>query len=241
MVAHGREMGLLKSFLVLLLLGLLPQKSLAEDAPVVVELFTSQGCSSCPPADELLREMSERPDVIALAFHVDYWDYIGWKDTFGNPEFTLRQKGYAHAQSARTIYTPQFMIAGHTAVGGAHPQEIDALITEEAARAEDLHIQVVLADEGRIRISASPLVRLQGPVQINLVRYLPSAEVSITRGENKGRKIDYANVVTSWQILGTWSGMGDLTVEAPYSGDERGIVILQAADFGPILAAARID
>lgn len=241
MVAHGREMGLVKSFLVLLLLGFFPQKSLAEDAPVVVELFTSQGCSSCPPADELLREMSKRPDVIALAFHVDYWDYIGWKDTFGNPEFTLRQKGYAHAQSARTIYTPQFMIAGQTAIGGAHPQEIDALIAEAATRPENVRIQVVLADEGRIRISASPLARLQGPVQINLVRYLPRAEVSITRGENKGRRIDYANVVTSWQILGTWSGRGELSVEAPYSGDERGVVILQAAGFGPILSAARID
>jgi len=241
MVAHGREMGLVKSFLVLLLLGFFPQKSLAEDAPVVVELFTSQGCSSCPPADELLREMSKRPDVIALAFHVDYWDYIGWKDTFGNPEFTLRQKGYAHAQSARTIYTPQFMIAGQTAIGGAHPQEIDALIAEAATRPENVRIQVVLADEGRIRISASPLARLQGPVQINLVRYLPRAEVSITRGENKGRRIDYANVVTSWQILGTWSGRGELSVEAPYSGDERGVVILQAAEFGPIRAAARID
>lgn len=241
MVAHGREMGLVKSFLVLLLLGFFPQKSLAEDAPVVVELFTSQGCSSCPPADELLREMSKRPDVIALAFHVDYWDYIGWKDTFGNPEFTLRQKGYAHAQSARTIYTPQFMIAGQTAIGGAHPHEIDALIAEAATRPENVRIQVVLADEGRIRISASPLARLQGPVQINLVRYLPRAEVSITRGENKGRRIDYANVVTSWQILGTWSGRGELSVEAPYSGDERGVVILQAADFGPILSAARID
>ena len=241
MVAHGREMGLVKSFLVLLLLGFFPQKSLAEDAPVVVELFTSQGCSSCPPADELLREMSKRPDVIALAFHVDYWDYIGWKDTFGNPEFTLRQKGYAHAQSARTIYTPQFMIAGQTAIGGAHPQEIDALIAEAATRPENVRIQVVLADEGRIRISASPLARLQGPVQINLVRYLPRAEVSITRGENKGRRIDYANVVTSWQILGTWSGRGELSVEAPYSGDERGVVILQAAGFGPILSAARVD
>lgn len=241
MVAHGREMGLVKSFLVLLLMGLLPQKSFAEDAPVVVELFTSQGCSSCPPADDLLREMSDRPDVIALAFHVDYWDYIGWKDTFGNPEFTLRQKGYAHAQSARTIYTPQFMIAGQTAIGGAHPQEIDALIAEWASQAEKVSIQVFVAEEGRIRISASPLARLQGPVQINLVRYLPSAEVSITRGENKGRRIDYANVVTSWKILGTWSGRGELTVEAPYLGEERGVVILQAADFGPILAAARID
>lgn len=241
MVAHGREMGFVKSFLVLLLLGVLPQKSFAEDAPVVVELFTSQGCSSCPPADALLQEIAVRPDVIALALHVDYWDYIGWKDTFGSPEFTSRQKGYAHALQARTIYTPQFMIAGQATIGGAHPDEIEAQIAEHAGRAEGVRLEVVLGDDGKIRISANPLARLGGPVRIELVRYLPSATVNIAHGENKGRRIEYANVVTSWQTLGTWSGRGDLKVEAPYSGDERGVVILQMDNFGPILAAARID
>ena len=126
MVAHGREMGLVKSFLVLLLLGFFPQKSLAEDAPVVVELFTSQGCSSCPPADELLREMSKRPDVIALAFHVDYWDYIGWKDEFAHPGFTKRQKAYAKAAGERMVYTPQMIVHGVVRVVGHEPEALAA-------------------------------------------------------------------------------------------------------------------
>lgn len=234
-------MNFFKTFLFLLFLGLGPLKAGAGEGPVVVELFTSQGCSTCPPADALLQELAQRPDLIALALHVDYWDYIGWKDTLGSGAFSLRQKGYAKAIHARTIYTPQLMIAGRTPVGGAHREEIEALVAEQKSLADSARVDAVLGDDGIIRISASPLVRLQGPIVIELVRYLPNVTVDITRGENKGHRFNYANVVTSWQTLGTWSGRGDLKVEAPYSGDEHGVIVFQAANFGPILAAVRID
>ncbi len=223
------------------LLAFLPMSARAGESPVVVELFTSQGCSSCPPADALLEELAARPDVIALALHVDYWDYIGWKDTLGSPEHTRRQQGYALAAHERMIYTPQFIVGGRVPVGGAHPDELEGQITEQANADAQIALSVSLLEGGRLTISAEPLARLTGPIQIELVRYLPQAVVDITRGENKGRRITYANVVTSWQTLGTWSGRGALSAEAPYTGDEPGVIILQGASFGPIYAAARIN
>ena len=100
----------------------------ADDMPVVVELFTSQGCSSCPPADALLHELSKRDDVIPLALHVDYWDYIGWKDSFAQPAFTARQRGYAQASGRRAIYTPQMIIGGQFDVVGNRPMDVAAII-----------------------------------------------------------------------------------------------------------------
>lgn len=223
------------------LLALLPISARAGDNPVVIELFTSQGCSSCPPADLLLQELAKRPEVIALALHVDYWDYIGWKDTLGSAENTARQQGYARAAHARTIYTPQFMIAGQIALGGAHSAEIEGEIAKSRGASDPVRISVERNGDGQIKIAAEPLVRLAGPVLIELVRFAPEVTVDITRGENKGRRISYANVVTSWQTLGTWSGRGALTVEAPYLGDEPGVIILQDANHGPIYAAARIN
>jgi len=223
------------------LLALLPISARAGDNPVVIELFTSQGCSSCPPADLLLQELAKRPEVIALALHVDYWDYIGWKDTLGSAENTARQQGYARAAHARTIYTPQFMIEGQIALGGAHSAEIEGEIAKSRGASDPVRISVERNGDGQIKIAAEPLVRLAGPVLIELVRFAPEVTVDITRGENKGRRISYANVVTSWQTLGTWSGRGALTVEAPYLGDEPGVIILQDANHGPIYAAARIN
>ena len=98
------------------------------ESPVMVELFTSQGCSSCPPADALLAELADRDDVIAMALHVDYWDYIGWKDKFADPAFTKRQKLYAYAAGTRTIYTPQMIVNGREHVVGSKPMKLADLI-----------------------------------------------------------------------------------------------------------------
>ena len=98
-------------------------------SPVVVELFTSQGCSSCPPADKLMHELAKRDDVIALALHVDYWDYIGWKDVFAQPEFTARQRAYARLGNRKMIYTPQMVINGRDHVVGSNPKDTNALIS----------------------------------------------------------------------------------------------------------------
>ena len=113
--------------------------SVAQDSnPVVIELYTSQGCSSCPPADALLKEYADRDDVITLALHVDYWDYIGWADTLARPEHADRQRGYAAAAHKRTIYTPQMVLNGEDHVVGSHPDELAAGIQRHQARAKQV-------------------------------------------------------------------------------------------------------
>ena len=207
--------------------------------PVVVELFTSQGCSSCPPADALLAELAPRDDVIALALHVDYWDYIGWKDVFASPVFTKRQKAYARAAGARTVYTPQMIVGGSSVLSGLKPMKLVDLIREQGAAAP--RVRIVLARAGdavEIRAEAEP--PLDQPATVQLVRYLPEKRVEITHGENAGRSIAYANIVTHWQALGDWDGKGPLAIAAPAPGTEPVVVIVQEPGPGAILAAARL-
>ena len=114
----------------------------AAGEAVVVELFTSQGCSSCPPADRILGELAERDDVIALALHVDYWDYLGWKDEFASPQYTKRQRAYARAAGERTIYTPQMVIGGQDHVIGSRPMKVSQAIQKHIAKAQPVRVQL---------------------------------------------------------------------------------------------------
>ena len=207
--------------------------------PVVVELFTSQGCSSCPPADALLAELAPRDDVIALALHVDYWDYIGWQDTFANPAFSKRQKAYARAAGARTVYTPQMIVDGTEVLTGLKPMQLADAIRERGMRVERVRITLRRAGENvEIRATAEP--PLDGAVVVQIVRYRPEAAVAIRNGENAGREIRYSNIVTHWQPLGDWDGQGPLALSAPAPGPEPVVVIVQEPGPGPILAAARL-
>lgn len=215
---------------------------LAQDGsgnPVVVELYTSQGCSSCPPADRLFDELTARDDVIALALHVDYWDYIGWSDTFGSPAFTDRQRAYARAAGARTIYTPQMIVAGMDHLVGVRPSELATLIAHHAETPRP--VELSLERQGEVvKVDARAVAPLPGGASVQLVRFRPHARVEIARGENAGQTIDYRNIVTAWQAVADWDGQSDLvlTVEAP--GAEPVVVILQAPGPGPILAAAAL-
>jgi hypothetical protein len=110
----------------------------AQNQPVVIELFTSQGCSSCPPADAFMHKLAQRSDVIALSMHVDYWDYIGWKDEFGRPENAARQRAYAQTAGRRSVYTPQMIIAGEDSVVGTHPMDVADLIRKHSADTKDV-------------------------------------------------------------------------------------------------------
>ena len=212
----------------------------SEPRPVVVELFTSQGCSSCPPADAFFgEELAGREDVIALALHVDYWDYLGWRDNFANPAFTKRQKNYARAGGHRMVYTPQIIVGGRDHVVGNHPQEVRALL--EAHKAVDSPVMVRLTRRGeRVEIEAMA-VESPGPMLIHLVRYEPENEVSIKRGENAGRKLSYANIVTDWHVIAEWDGRAPLRIKAPASGDAPVVVMVQSKGYGPIWAADRIE
>ncbi len=215
----------------------------AKADPVVIELYTSQGCSSCPPADAYMTELAARDDVIALSLHVDYWDYIGWKDSFGSPHFTARQKAYARAAGERSVYTPQMIVGGAERVVGNHPRDLGLLIRKHAARPDPVKMELVRGG-GKLTIRARAVGQISGPVAVQLVRYIPSASVRIKRGENAGRVIDYSNIVTEWQHIGEWDGQGPLALSVPVSGSDPVVVILQgkAGKKGPglVLAAAQL-
>jgi Uncharacterized secreted protein len=220
---------------------------MAKSGPVVIELFTSQGCSSCPPADALFEEIAERPDVIALALHVDYWDYLGWKDPFGKPEFTARQKAYALAAGERTVYTPQMIVEGREALVGPQRNDLIAAIAREVEEAAQVDLTIT-GQGGRYEVSLRPVDGAGEPAVVQVVRYQPRATVDILRGENAGRTVIYSNIVTSWRSVADWDGKTPTRLSIELEGDSPAVLIVQAAREGhsmplpgPILAAGRLD
>ena len=212
-------------------------QAVAENGPVVVELYTSQGCSSCPPADAMLHDLAKRDDVIALALHVDYWDYIGWKDVFGRPENTARQHAYARAANATTVYTPQMVIGGVDHVIGSRPMQVMDAVQAQSRRG--YLFDVTLTRQGNyVRIIAPAGAR--GDYAVQLVRYTPQATVAISRGENAGRDLSYANIVTAWDVIGRWNGQSALALDVEASGDSPVVVIVQQSTDGPIVGAAQL-
>lgn len=213
-----------------------------ERGPVVVELFTSQGCSSCPRADAMVLELAKREDVLPLALHVEYWDYIGWTDSFGDPANTARQKGYAQVAGRDMIYTPQMIVMGQEDVVGARAMKLAELIMHHMQ--EPVPVLLEATREGtRLNVDLRPAEGpVEGPLQLQLVRYAPLRHVEIRRGENAGRSLDYANVVEGWQVLGQWDGQGPVTftAEVALEEDHKIAILVQRAGFGPILAAARV-
>jgi len=208
------------------------------DGAVVVELYTSQGCSSCPPADALLGELAGRDDVIALALHVDYWDYIGWADEMARPEHTARQKAYAIASGKRMVYTPQMVIGGVDHVTGYKPMQVADLIRKHEAAQHPVTLSVRREDE-RIMIEARATGPVDVPVVVQVARFLPKRTVAIKRGENAGKTLDYHNIVDLWAEIGEWNGRGTYSATARVAGDQPVAVILQEAGHGAVLAAAR--
>lgn len=227
-------MRLLTATLLAALAGAAP----AEEQPVVVELYTSQGCSACPPADAMLGELAGMEGVIALALHVDYWDYIGWPDAFAAPAFTGRQKAYARAAGERMLYTPQAVVNGQDRLVGNDPMEV-----MESLRAHSGAVTPVILRLSRDGESVTVEIRAEGPVPplaIELVRYRPQARVDIAGGENAGLTVDYSNVVTLWRTVGRWEGKEPLTMTVQAPGPEPAVVLLQEEGPGRILAAAEV-
>jgi len=204
----------------------------------VVELYTSQGCSSCPPADEMLKQLALRDDVIPLALHVDYWDYIGWVDDLANPAFTARQQAFAAAAGARTIYTPQMVIGGLDHVIGSRPIEVMDNLQRHSTKPALVEISMSVEGE-TLTVDASTVQGLTGEAVVQLVRYMPEVTRNILRGENAGKTITYANVVTSWEMAAVWDTSAPLALSAEVPGDDAIVVIVQDGTDGPILAAAQ--
>lgn len=211
----------------------------SADSPVVVELFTSQGCSSCPPADKILGELAQRDDVIALALHVDYWDYIGWKDQFADPAFTTRQRAYAHAAGSRRIYTPQMVVGGRDHVIGTKPMQLAEEI--EKHRDAPSPVRVSLRRQGEhVTIRAKAEGGIPSGSTVQLVTYSPKEVVDVRRGENAGRRLAYHNIVRDWITVGTWNGSDDYAVRVKVTSDLPVAVLIQAPDAGAILGAAKL-
>ncbi len=220
-----------------------------DGAKVVVELFTSQGCSSCPPADAYLAELARRDDVIALSFHVDYWNYIGWKDPFSSPDSTARQRAYGRALQKRYVYTPQIVVDGRAETVGSNRATVDSLI-RMAAVAQKIDIDVAHNEDGTADISIPSAVaggesagqragRKAGEVWIGF--YDAAIETEIRAGENRGETIVNANVVRSYKRIGSWTGAAlkknvDLNALGA-TGRDGCVIVLQAPDNGPIIGA----
>jgi hypothetical protein len=209
-----------------------PARAQSPSRPVVLELFTSQGCSSCPPADALLRELARtRADLLPLAFHVTYWDRLGWPDRFALPEATARQRGYARLSHLGTIYTPQLVVDGRTDVIGSDRHAVLAAIA--AARPVSAAALSLAADGPRLIME---LGAGQGAGEILLVGFDPEHTTPVRRGENAGRALVEANIVRALLPLGPWHG-APRHLAVPRPPGERHAVLVQAAD-GSYLAAA---
>jgi hypothetical protein len=199
----------------------------------VVELFTSQGCSSCPPANANLIKVKDQPGVLALSFNVTYWDYLGWKDTFGKPEFTQRQVSYEPSLGHDGPFTPQVVVNGRADAVGAAPGQIQHLISSAGqTRGPSLSIA-----GGKISIGAGSAPG--GKADVRLVRYTKGiVQVPVARGENTGRTLPHANVVHSLKKLGGWTGDAAVLDLPAASGGLSTAVLVQSPGGGPILAAA---
>jgi hypothetical protein len=235
---RGSAMRLLTFLLAWLFLAL-PLQARAQQGPVVVELFTSQGCAACPPADALLALLAEREDVIALSLYVDYWDYLGWTDSFGNAAFTARQRAYAKSRHSRSIFTPQMIVQGQDVLIG---HDVESITDRIAARLNaGSPVEVTARREGgALRIRLDPLEPVAGLAEVSVVEYMPSAQVVISAGENAGKHMRYTNIVTDWSTVGRWAGQPDEFV-VPAVGEGPLAVVVQRVGFGPILGAAQLD
>jgi hypothetical protein len=179
----------------------------AGETRALLELFTSQGCSSCPPADKLLGEFSADPSVVALSVPIDYWDYLGWKDTLANPAHSARQRAYAHLRGDRQVYTPQIVINGAAHALGSDHTAIERAIAQTDQKPGVMSLPVLLSMGGsglNVQVDTAKTDHATGEVW--LCPLMKSVPVTIERGENHGRTIIYHNVVRNWVKLGDWTG-----------------------------------
>lgn len=227
--------------LLLLLIGTTAAAAQTGQNLPVVEMFTSQGCSSCPPADKLMETLAQRKDLVALSFSVDIWDYLGWKDTLASPKFTYRQRTYATARGDGNVYTPQAVVNGMVHVIGSDKAAIEHALKQTRRPVADDGISLsAKADGAVLKISAGTAASpdlANGTLWLVTVR--PKVDVNIKSGENSGRTLTYFNVVREMTPVGMWSG-APTTVDLPAGDvlrpDETCAVLLQKGKGGPILA-----
>ena len=214
--------------------------------PTLIELFTSQGCSSCPAADAFVAELGEREDVIALSMHINYWDYIGWKDPFASEATTARQRSYARRLSRGMVYTPQTVIDGAAHAVGSNRGSVERAILKARAQPRlRLDIGLALTDDKGLVVSL-PGAHFDGAAAVWLARYDAEQITPVSRGENSGRTLRNTNVVRDLQKIGTWTGE-PLELHLPASaltagegGRDGCVIIVQAENFGPVLGVRKL-
>jgi len=221
-------------------LALTSASALAK-SPVVVELFTSQGCSSCLKADSLIGEVADRPGILALTYAVDYWDYLGWRDTFAKEDYSTRQRAYMKRMSGREVYTPQIVVNGTAETAAIHADKVDQLISK-AQRTKGLPSpQIRQRSDTRISVGSGRYPK--SGAEVWLVRFDPSDQaVEIKRGENRGKTMVYHNVVRELVRLGSWTGRArsyTLPAAEAESTDDglEGVILVQGAKGGRILGS----
>ncbi|MFQ5617602.1 MAG: DUF1223 domain-containing protein [Rhodospirillales bacterium] len=238
----------IKSLILFFALAAAPFSLAAAERPLtVVELFTSQGCSSCPPADAFLGELAGRDDVLALSFHVDYWDYIGWKDPFASADHTRRQRDYSRTLGLRYVFTPQMVIQGAAyATGSDRPAVIDRI--EKNRALARIPVELREGDDGGVRLFIADTTAEGGEAAdeaaVWLVVFDREHLTPIKRGENKGRKLRDYNVVRQLSRIATWRGRAlDMAVTVPDmvpGGGRACAVLVQSQRTGRILGAAAL-
>jgi hypothetical protein len=215
----------------------------AASRPIVVELFTSQGCSSCPPADAYLGELAKRPNVLALGFHVDYWDYIGWKDPYASKVGTQRQRLYRRTFDLSYVYTPQMVVNGEAQAVGSERVDVESALKKVAARLPaGPSLSLDLAGDGGLVVHVG--AGKPGSATVWLACFDREHTTAVTRGENAGSTLTNYRIVRHFESIGTWNGEAlDLTVPAQEMSDymkrpDQGVAVLvQSDEVGPILAA----
>ena len=219
----------------------------AAELPTLVELFTSQGCSSCPPADAYLIELDKRDDVIALSMHITYWDYIGWKDPFASQAITDRQREYGRRIGRGRIYTPEIIVNGVLDAVGSRKSAVDSIIDKvQASMPATLDIALSVTADDSLRISI-PGGHVAGTATVWLARFDREQITEIERGENNGRTLRNIHVVREIRAIGTWTGQ-PLDIALPLStlfaangdGNDGCVIIVQQDGFGQVLGARRM-
>ena len=212
--------------------------------PIVIELFTSQGCSSCPPADAFLGELAKRPNVVALGFHVDYWDYIGWKDPYASKLATQRQRLYAQAFDLSYVYTPQMVVNGEEQAVGSERGNVESALAKATARPPvGPSLSLALDRDGALAVHVG--AGKEETATVWLACFDREHTTRVSRGENAGSTLTNYRVVRHFEAIGNWKGPAlDLKVPAPEMAEyverpDRGVAVLvQRGEVGPILAAA---
>ena len=214
----------------------------------VVELFTSQGCSSCPPADALLGELAEKPGIVALSYSVDYWDYLGWRDTLASPANSERQRNYARARGDGRVYTPQVVVDGILHANGANEAEIEMAMRNAAKRLQKDEVPVSMHADGDtliVDVGAAPEASDKRAATVWLAIAKEVQKVEVARGENRGRGLSYHHAVRELSPIGMWHGEA-MTLRLPLKdlktmGGDCLFALVQVEDYGPILGAAEFE